>query len=58
MVCNPFHRWKHQYGIFNYLQIKGQAISSQAWAGPEDSRRVRFPDLSSAHTVFMFFVFI
>jgi len=24
--------------------IKGRAVPSQAWSGPEDSRKLRFPD--------------
>jgi len=26
------------------LEGKGQAVSSQAWSGPERSRKLRFPD--------------
>jgi len=29
---------------FYSLQDKGQAVPSQAWSGPEGSRKLRFPD--------------
>jgi hypothetical protein len=30
--------------IINYARLKGKAIPSQAWTGPEGSRRLRLPD--------------
>jgi len=27
-----------------YKKVKGKAVSLQAWSGPEDSRKLRFPD--------------
>ena len=29
----------------DYEKVKGQAVPSQAWSGPEGSRKLRFPDL-------------
>jgi hypothetical protein len=29
---------------FQYLVVKGKAVPSQAWSGPEGSRKLRFPD--------------
>jgi len=28
----------------HYHYIKGKAVPLQAWSGPEDSRKLRFPD--------------
>jgi len=33
-----------------YLKAKGKAIPLQAWTGPEDSRRLRFPDFKTFST--------
>ena len=32
------------------LAVKGKAIPSQAWTGPEGSRRLRFPDFKTVGT--------
>jgi hypothetical protein len=37
--------------IYIYIYIyKGKAIPLQAWAGPEDSRRLRLPDFKTIGT--------
>jgi hypothetical protein len=33
-----------------YSKGKGKAIPLQAWTGPEDSRRLRFPDFKTVDT--------
>jgi heme/copper-type cytochrome/quinol oxidase subunit 2 len=30
--------------VLQYVRNKGKAVSLQAWAGPQGSRRLRFPD--------------
>jgi len=33
-----------------YKKLKGKAVPLQAWSGPEDSRKLRFPDcMTTAH---------
>jgi len=33
-----------------YIHCKGQATPLQAWTGPQDSRRLRFPDFKTIGT--------
>jgi len=40
---NPIH--------FITQNIKGKAIPFQAWTGPENSRRLRFPDFKTIGTL-------
>jgi len=30
--------------VYSGLFVKGKAVPLQAWIGPEDSRKLRFPD--------------
>jgi hypothetical protein len=32
------------YNSLQLLHVKGKAVPLQAWSGPEDSRKLRFPD--------------
>jgi len=34
---------KKKFRVF-IIKDKGKAVSLQAWSGPEDSRKLRFPD--------------
>ena len=42
----------HQYRTAgNIIVSKGKAVPLQAWSGPEDSRKLRFPDyMTTTHT--------
>jgi hypothetical protein len=34
----------------NSKKVRGKAIPVQTWTGPEDSRRLRLPDIETFHT--------
>ena len=33
-----------RWDLIRRLKVKGKSIPLQAWSGPEDSRKLRFPD--------------
>jgi len=42
---NCYHKFVHQMSHISFItKPKGKAIPSQAWLGPEGSRRLRLPD--------------
>jgi hypothetical protein len=40
----PLEGAAHIAGLHALQKVKGKAVPLQAWSGPEDSRKLRFPD--------------
>ena len=46
-LCNSNYGYRkglHTAAFPQYIKVKGKSVPIQAWSGPEDSRKLRFPD--------------
>jgi hypothetical protein len=41
----------YQLQYYSIISLKGKAVPLQAWSGPEDSRKLRFPDFMTTAQV-------